>query len=144
MATQVLCEEDDRDDEVSSQPRQRVAEFVATLTPGQDPDITPLSLQGDGPWEFSAGRDAARDIVIDSGSVSGHHADICAPAMPCPAPKPLGTMRPMADAPARALPSHRAALRRRSGRQGRAEEDHEQDPHRGLGVEGGPALPCQE
>ena len=86
MATQV-CEEDDDEDEVSSPAQQRVAEFLATLAPGQDPDITPLSLPGDGPWEFSAGRDAARDIVIDSGSVSGHHADICAPATPRPAPK---------------------------------------------------------
>ena len=85
MATQVQDEDDE--DEVSSQTQQRVAEF-STLAPGQDPDITPLSLPGDGPWEFSAGRDAARDIVIDSGSVSGHHADICAPATPCPAPEP--------------------------------------------------------
>ena len=87
MATQV-CEEDDDEDEVSSPAQQRVAEFLATLAPGQDPDITPLALPGDGPWEFSAGRDAARDIVIDSASVSGHHADICAPATPCPAPEP--------------------------------------------------------
>jgi len=96
MATQVQDEDDE--DEVSSQTQQRVAEF-STLAPGQDPDITPLSLPGDGPWEFSAGRDAARDIVIDSASVSGHHADICAPATPCharhamPCTRAIGSVR---------------------------------------------------
>ena len=84
MATQVYHDEDG-EDEASSQIGARVAEFW-TLAPGQDPDITPLSLPGDGPWEFSAGRDAERDIVIDDAGVSGHHADICAPATPRPAP----------------------------------------------------------
>ena len=84
MATQIVDE--DEDDHGDSSPgQQRVAEFQATLLPGQEPDITPLSLPGDGPWEFTAGRDASRDIVINSASVSGHHADICAPGPP---PKP--------------------------------------------------------
>ena len=87
MATQVDC--DDEDDAVGSPlaDQREPAQFQVLLS-GEETDITALALPGAGPWEFSAGRDAARDIVINSASVSGHHADICTPGPPSPAPKP--------------------------------------------------------
>lgn len=82
MATQVIFDGED-DEDVHS---PHVVEFEATV-PGDDPVITNLRLDGSGPWTFTAGRDATRDIVINSSSVSRHHADIGA-SNPARSPSP--------------------------------------------------------
>ena len=119
MATQ--CFDEDLEDDV------RVAEFEIHV-PGTDPEMTPLPLAGNGPWEFSAGRDEARDIVINSTSVSGHHADIGAlRAPPRPPPRPLVQTQALQTSP-RPARSHRLAGRRLKVRsQGRAEEDDQRN-----------------